>query len=88
MGQAVSKIREEAEYADDHDKRKMEERMRILERMVQSHLDKQKHHIIAGERGNQEIYSGTVVEEFKQVNLVMEGKASPQLEMAIDDFFW
>ena len=42
----------------------MEERTRILEKMDQSHLKKQKHHIILGERGNQEIHSGTVVEEF------------------------
>ena len=87
MGQSVAKIREEAEYADEQKKQQMEERLRILERMVKSHLDTQHKHIIAGERGDQEIYSGTVVEEFKQVNLVMEDKASPELESAVDDFF-
>ena len=40
--------------------------------MVQSHLEMQKHHIISGERGNQEIHSGTVVEEFKQVKKARE----------------
>ena len=65
----------------------MEERTGILEKMVQSHLKKQKYHIISGERGNQEIHRGTVVEEFKQVNLVMEGKASPELENVVDNYF-
>ena len=83
MGESVAKFI----YANDEDKRKMEERTGILEKMVQSHLKKKKHHIISGERGNQEIHRGTVVEEFKQVNLVMEGKASPELENAVDNCF-
>lgn len=87
MGQSVSKIRKEAEEANEADRQKMEERLQILEKMVQSHLEKQQHHVLAGERGDQEIHSGTVVEEFKQVNIVMEGKASQDLENAIDDFF-
>ena len=40
-----------------------------------------------GREVNQEIHRGTVVEEFKQVNLVMEGKASPELENAVDNYF-
>ena len=87
MGQSVTRLREEAEKANDDDRRKMEERIQILEKMVQSHLEKQKHRIIAGERGDQEIHSGTVVEQFQQVNLVMESKASPDLENAVDEFF-
>lgn len=88
MGQSVSKIREEvANYATELERQQMQERIRILQKMVESHLDKQQHHILNGERGNQEIHSGTVVEEFKQVNLKLEGKPSPDLEGAVDSFF-
>ena len=85
MGDSISKIRKEATYAADQEKQKMEERMQILERMVASHLDKVHNLVINGERGDQEIHSGTVVEQFKQVNLKMSSKASPELESAIDD---
>ena len=40
-----------------------------------------------GLRGDQQIHSGTVVQLFKQVNLKMENKDSPDLEEAVDDFF-
>ena len=87
MGQSVSYIRDEAKRANEDTRRKMEERLQILEKMVQGNLEKQQHHIIAGERGDQEIHSGTVVQAFKQVNVVMSEKGSTDLENAIDDFF-
>ena len=87
MGQSVSTIRDEAKRANEDTRRKMEERLQILEKMVQGNLEKQQHHIIAGERGDQEIHSGTVVQAFKQVNVVMSEKGSTDLENAIDDFF-
>ena len=87
MGQSVSAIRDEAKRANEDTRRKMEERLQILEKMVQGNLEKQQHHIIAGERGDQEIHSGTVVQAFKQVNVVMSEKGSTDLENAIDDFF-
>ena len=87
MGQSVTTIRKEAKYAADEEKQQMEERMQILEKMVGSHLDKEHNLIINGERGDQEIHSGTVVERFKQVNLKMSSEASPELESAIDDVF-
>ena len=39
MGQKVSHIRDEAEYANEVERRKMEERLRVLEKMVENHLD-------------------------------------------------
>ena len=87
MGTAISKVRDEAKKADRETRLEMEERLQIMEKMVNGQLDNQQKHIIAGERGNQEIYSGTVVEEFKLVNIVMEEKASQDLEEAVDSFF-
>ena len=87
MGQAVTKIRDELKSANEDIRRKMEERLQILERMVQGNLDKQQSLVIAGRRGDQKIHSGTVVQVFKQVNVVMQEQGSGDLENAIDDFF-
>lgn len=87
MGSSISALREEAKKADRNTRMEMEERLQILEKMVHGQLDKQQKHIIAGERGDQEIYSGTVVEEIKQVQIVMQEKASQDLEDAVDSFF-
>lgn len=87
MGQKISQVRDEAKKADREVRLEMEERLQILEKMVHGQLANQHKHIIAGERGDQEIYSGTVVEEFKQVNIVMQEKASQDLEDAVDSFF-
>ena len=86
MGQTVTKIRDEAEYANEIERRKMEERLRIIEKMVQSHLDSEELQIMQGLRGDQQIHSGTVVQLFKEVNLKMENKDSDNLEEAVDDF--
>ena len=87
MGTSISALREQAKKADRETRLEMEERLQILEKMVHGQLDKQQKHIIAGERGDQEIYSGTVVEEIKQVQIVMQEKASQDLEDAVDSFF-
>ena len=86
MGQTVTKIRDEAEYANEIERRKMEERLRIMGKMVQSHLDSEELQIMQGLRGDQQIHSGTVVQLFKQVNLKKENKDSDNLEEAVDDF--
>ena len=87
MGLSVTKIRDELKCPNEDTRRKMEERLQILEKMVQGNLDKQQATIIAGQRGDQEIHSGTVVQAFKQVNIVMEEKTSTDLEDAIKEFF-
>ena len=87
MGNPVSKIREEARTLNDIEKRRMQERLQILEKMVNGRLQKQHSHILTGERGDQEIHSGTIVEACKQVNIVMSSKPSEDLVAAIDEFF-
>ena len=88
--EAMLKIRDEARALreiNEDTRRKMEERLHILEKMVLGHLDMQQHHIIAGERGDQQIHSGTVVQVFKQVNIVVQDQPSEDIEGAIDNFF-
>lgn len=87
MGAPISKLRKEAREANEQERQRMEERLQILEKMVTSRLQVQKSHIIAGERGDQEIHSGTIVQEFQQVNIALSSKPSQNLEEAIDDFF-
>ena len=87
MGNPISKVRAEAKAADETAKRQMEERMNILEKMVNSHLTNQKHSILEGESDDQEIHSGTVVARHQQINITESSKESQQIKDAIGDFF-
>ena len=87
MGTEISRIRDEVKAAGEDTRQDMEQRLQILDKMVHGRLDNQQRSIIAGERGDQEIHSGTLVEEHQQVNIVMEEKAAQKLEDAIDSFF-
>lgn len=87
MGKSVSKVRDEARELNDEQRRRMEERLQILEKMVNGRLQVQLQHVLAGERGDQEIHSGTVVEEMKQVNIVISNQPATELQEAIDAFF-
>ena len=55
--------------------------------MVENHLEGAKASILNGERGNQEIHTGTIVEFNKQVNIKLSNKPSDDLEDAINNFF-
>ena len=50
-------------------RKKKQERLNVLEKMVENHLENAKASILNGERGDQEIHTGTVVEFNKQVNI-------------------
>jgi len=50
--------------------------------MVKSHLAIAKREMLAGERNDEEIHVGTIVEYSEQVSLSMTTKASPTLEAA------
>ena len=71
---------------------KQQERLNVLEKMVENHLESAKASIHNGERGDQEIHSGTIVEFNKQVNIKLSSKRSDDLEDAINNFsvgiFW
>ena len=87
MGNPVSKIRNEIKEDKLEKKHEMEQRLHILEKMVDSRLQNQMIQIIAGERGDEEIHAGTVVELHRQVNIKETEKDSQELSGAIDDFF-
>lgn len=88
MGAEISLIRKEIGKPTDNDKMKQQEGLQILEKMVTSRLNEQEHHMIAGERGDQEIHTGTIVEVFKQVNIQIQTDDKPvsdELEKRIDN---
>ena len=86
MGKSASKLRAEIKEQNDETKRDLVERLQILEKMVDSRLQIQHQQILAGERGDQQIHSGTIVESFKQVNIVLES-STDDIEGGISDFF-
>ena len=86
MGNPISKLRKELDQADA-EKAKMQERLNVLEKMVNYHLYNAQTEMLAGERSDQEIHTGTVVEFSKQVNISMSSEPNPELEDAIGDFF-
>lgn len=60
MGKSASKLRAEIKEQNDKTKRDLVERLQILEKMVDSRLQIQHQQILAGERGDQQIHSGTI----------------------------
>ena len=87
MGANVSDVRKNTREDDIESRTKFEQRLQILEKMVSGRLENQQSSIISGERGNQEIHSGTVVEVHRQVNIVISEKGDQDLEEAIGGFF-
>jgi len=89
MGNPVSKvragIREEFDTSDD-ERTKQEERMNLLEMMVNSRLENAKQNILSGERNDQQIHAGTIVEYTQQVNVALSTRVNPNLHEAIADF--
>ena len=86
MGNPISSLREQVNQAEA-EKVKQQERLNVLEKMVENHLEGAKASILNGERGDQEIHTGTIVEFNKQVNIKLSSKPSDDLEDAINNFF-
>ena len=89
MGAAISAVRKQIDHSDEN-REAMEQRLSILEKMVNYHLDTAKMSMLSGGRGDQEIHTGTVVEFRKQVNVSLsKGGAHGEnsIEGMIKDFF-
>ena len=89
MGQSAAKIREQtraSEEMQEEEKAKIEERLQILERMIKGRLNTVKENILAGERNDQEIHSGKVVEELQNITIVQSQEAG-SIKDAVSDFF-
>ena len=88
MGQSASDLRDQnKKFENERERQIIEERIKILEKMVENHLEKVHQLILAGHLGDQEIQCGTVLSHFKQVNLKLEEEGSPDLDESIDEFF-
>lgn len=71
MGNSISTVREDAKSADRETRLEIEERLKILEKAVRSHLDCEQLSIVAEDRGDKEICTGMVVDVLRKVNVVM-----------------
>ena len=85
MGTPISSLRKEIDQSEG-EKETMQERLNILEKVVNYQLDSAKNEMLNGDKNDQEIDTGTVVEFSKQVNISISGKPSDDLEEAIKDF--
>ena len=86
MGTPISSLRKEIDQSKG-EKETMQERLNILEKVVNYQLDSAKNEMLNGDKNaDQEIDTGTVVEFSRQVNISMTGKPSDDLEEAIKDF--
>lgn len=61
MGHSVSYLREQAKLVQEEDKQVMEQRLDVLEKMINQRLEDEKNSILNGEKHDQEIDTGTVV---------------------------
>ena len=87
MGNPISKVREEARKDAAEQKHKMEERLQILQKMIDSKLSKAKQDMLVGEKNDQEIHAGTVVAKHQQINIVQSSKPSENISDALGSFF-
>ena len=89
MGNPVSKVRteiREALDASNEERIKQEERLNLLEMMVNSRLEIAKQKILNGEANDQQIHAGTVVEYTQQINIALSKATTPDLLVAITEF--
>ena len=86
MGNPISSLRKVVDQSKD-EKQAMHERLNILEKMVNYLLDNAKIDKLYGDKGNQEIQTGTVVECSKQVNIALSNGPNDDLDTAIKSFF-
>lgn len=88
MGHSVSDLREKAKKLEqEKDKQVMEQRLDVLEKMINRRLEVEKNSILNGEKHDQEIDTGTVVFMQKMVYIQLEEKVSNTLSNAISDVF-
>lgn len=88
MGNPISRIQDEAIYANNEDKLLKEERLKLMEKMVSTHLQLKKLNILSmKERRNLKLHSHTAHDCQCQVNVLLANKPSQNLETAINNFF-
>ena len=86
MGHSVSYLREQQENQEHA----AQERLQILEKMIQSRLQNIQTEILSGSKNDQEIDTGTIVDIHKQVNVTVSDKPEDigkKIGSSIHDFF-
>ena len=87
MGNPISKLREETRNADEKTRREVEERLQILERVVDGKLSQAKQEILVGGTDDQGICSGQVVARHQQINIIKSTAESQKLRHALHRYF-
>lgn len=87
MGQSVSDLRKQATQATQEQKQAFQQRLQILEKMIEQRLETVKIEILNGEKNDQEIDTGTIVSSHKMVYIKTEAKESDKLSTAIHQLF-
>ena len=87
MGQSISELRDQATKAQGVERQEMEQRLQILEKMLDQRLETRKIHILSGEKNDQEIDTGTIVSLHKMVYIKQAKGASQDLKKAIHQLF-
>ena len=87
MGQSITKIRKELTCSQEEEKKFFEERLHILERMVEQRLDLEKVAILNGERNDQEIDTGIIVSLHKMVFIKTEKHGNEDMSKVVRQLF-
>lgn len=75
MGKQISMVRETISTSEEQ-KHKNQERLLILERMIKYQLDNAKSTMLNGEKNDQQIHDGTVVQFYKQIYIKVSNSAT------------
>ena len=87
MGTSISTIREDTIAADRETRLEIEERLKLLEKMVHSQLEEEYLSVVASGLSDSRIHAGMVVDVLKKVNIVMSSRCTEKVEDVIDSFF-
>ena len=87
MGTSISTIREDTITADRKTRLEIEERLKLLEKMVHSQLEEEYLSVVASGWSDNGIHTGMVVDVLKKVNIVMSSRCTEKVEDVIDSFF-
>ena len=89
MGASISQIRENAQNLETHKRIEVEQQLNILEKIVDSKLEKEKLHIFLAGKNGPIIHTGMVVDVLKFVNIIIGeiNDITTSVEMVIDSYF-
>ena len=87
MGTPISKLRKETDLHEFViEKELIQQRLQILEKMINYHLDGFKNEILNGNRSDQETDNGMVLEIDRQINIKLGGRPSQDLVEALRNY--